>query len=71
MILARLIADLQEIERERGGDLEVFTIHGPSGVSNELGTVHLCTDASEKGCDGGPLCKYPDGKPFVWIYEGT
>ena len=71
MILTSLIARLQEIEKEHGGALEVFSVNGASGVSAELSTPFFCADAKEQPCDAGPLCEYPGGKPFVWIYEGN
>jgi hypothetical protein len=71
MTLINLITQLQEIEREHGGALEVFSIHGASGASAELSTPFFCGDAKEQGCDAGPLGEYPEGKPFVWIYEGN
>jgi hypothetical protein len=70
MQLAKLIERLQKLEEEHGGDLEVFAIHGASGVSQALSNPYFADDGPSR-TDGGPLCEYEAGRGFIWIYEGN
>jgi len=66
MKLSKFIKQLQELEAQGHGDLEVFYRHGASGDCGELSSAHV-TDEVE---DTGPF-DLEDGERYVSIYAGN
>jgi hypothetical protein len=71
MKLSQFIDNLQKLEAEHGGELEVFSVHGASGASSELSNAFFDDDAPAKGHDCGELAEYESGRGYIWIYEGN
>jgi hypothetical protein len=71
MKLQVIIKNLQELEAKHGGELEVFSVSGSSGASEELSNAFFDDDATEQCIAGGPLCEYKKGQPYIWIYSGN
>ena len=67
MILSDLIQRLQELEDE-GGDLLVFSSHGASGISNELGYPQI---AVRNEHDDGDTLDLEMGEQYISIYAGN
>ena len=67
MTLSDLIQRLQEIEAE-AGDLLVFSSHGASGVSTELGYPSI---AERNEWDDGDTLNLEMGEKYVSIYAGN
>ena len=67
MILSELIQRLQELEEE-AGDLLVFSSHGASGISTELGYPSL---AVRNEYDNGDTLDLEMGEQYVSIYAGN
>jgi hypothetical protein len=70
--LRQLIKNLEKlVEKEPGiAELEVFTIHGASGCSNEIGSVSVQTKKG-RAFDEGPTCDLPEGTRFIQLYTGN
>jgi hypothetical protein len=66
MKLSKFIKQLQELEAQGHGDLEVFYRHGASGDCGQLSSARV-TDAVE---DTGPF-DLEDGELYVSIYAGN
>lgn len=66
MKLTEFIKQLQELEAQGHGDLEVFYRHGASGDCGELSSAHV-TDRIDE-C--GPF-DIEDGEQYVSIYAGN
>ena len=69
MKLNQFIANLQKLQAEGCGDLEVFYRHGASGDSGYLGSAFMQeVDGSE---DCGELCDWAVGEKYISIYAGN
>ena len=67
MRLKDFIANLQKLEAQGHGDLEVFYRHGASGDCGKLSSARV-TDEVEDEC--GPF-DLEDGQLYVSIYAGN
>lgn len=69
MTLNDFIANLQKLQAEGHGDLEVFYRHGSSGDSGYL------SNAFQEEIDGteeyGELCDMDVGEKYISIYAGN
>jgi len=66
MKLKDFIANLQKLEAEGHGDLEVFYRHGASGDCGELSSAFISDEVGE--C--GPF-DLDEGQEYVSIYAGN
>lgn len=66
MKLSAFILQLQKLEQEGHGDLDVFYRHGASGDCGELGSMHVTSRVD----DCGPF-DLEDGQNYVSIYAGN
>lgn len=69
MKLKDFIANLQKLEAEGHGDLEVFYHHGSSGDTGELG--HAFQEEIDGTEDCGELCDMDVGEKYISIYAGN
>jgi hypothetical protein len=67
MKLDKFIANLQKLQAEGHGDLEVFYRHGASGDCGSLSSAHV-TDEVDDQC--GPF-DLDDGQSYISIYAGN
>ena len=69
--LRQLIKNLEKlVEKEPGiADLEVFTVHGASGCTNEIGSFSV--QEKDSSYDEGPTCELADGTRFIQLYTGN
>lgn len=67
MKLSEFIKNLQKLESEGHGDLEVFYRHGASGDCGQLSSAHV-TDRVD---DCGPFDDMEEGDYYVSIYAGN
>ena len=66
MRLKDFIANLQKLEAQGHGDLEVFYRHGASGDCGQLSSAYISDEVSE--C--GPF-DLDEGQEYVSIYAGN
>jgi hypothetical protein len=66
MKLKDFIANLQKLEAQGHGDLEVFYRHGASGDCGQLSSAYISDEVSE--C--GPF-DLDEGQEYVSIYAGN
>jgi hypothetical protein len=67
MKLNKFIEQLQKLQSEGHGELEVFYRHGASGDCGKLSSAHV-TDIVEDEC--GPF-DLEDGEHYISIYAGN
>lgn len=67
MKLSQFIKNLQKLESEGHGDLEVFYRHGASGDCGQLASAHITDRVDE--C--GPFDYIEEGEQYVSIYAGN
>lgn len=70
--LRQLIKNLEKlVEKEPGiADLQVFTVHGASGCTNEIGSFCVQTKTG-RSYDEGPTCDLAEGTKFIQLYTGN
>ena len=67
MKLSEFIKNLQKLESQGHGELEVFYRHGASGDCGQLSSAHITDCVYE--C--GPFDYIEDGENYVSIYAGN
>lgn len=69
--LRQLIKNLEKLVQKEPdiADLEVYTIHGASGVSDEIGSFQVVTKSDSD--NAGPTCDLEDGTRFIQLYIGN
>ena len=69
MTLNDFIANLQKLQAEGHGDLEVFYRHGASGDSGYLS--HAFQEEIDGTEDCGELCDMEKGEKYISVYAGN
>ena len=69
MKLDQFIKQLQKLQAEGHGDLEVFYRHGASGDAGPLG--HARQEEIDGTEDCGELCDWEEGEKYISIYAGN
>jgi hypothetical protein len=69
MTLNDFIANLQKLQAEGHGDLEVFYQHGSSGDAGYLG--HAFQEEIDGTEDCGELCDMDVGEKYISVYAGN
>ena len=69
--LRQLITNLEQLVKKEPdiADLEVYTVHGASGVSNEIGSFRVVTKDSFD--EAGPVCELEDGEKYISLNIGN
>jgi hypothetical protein len=66
MNLQKHFENVKELIEAGHGDKQVFTVHGASGATNPLGSLHVTNEVSEYG----PFDLKPD-EEYVCLYVGN
>jgi hypothetical protein len=69
MTLNDFIANLQKLQAEGHGDLEVFYHHGSSGDTGNLGYAFQGEIDGTEDC--GELCDMDVGEKYISVYAGN
>jgi hypothetical protein len=61
---------LRQLIKNGHGDLELYGIHGASGVSYEV-SIHSDVMEVDESDDAGPLCEMERGTKYAFVYLGN